>query len=67
MLEKRHGEVVAVFTDVDMPGDMDGLELAGIVHHRWPDMAILVASIVFRVRADTLPADGVFINKLYST
>jgi hypothetical protein len=31
MLEKRHGEVVALFTDVDMPGDMDGLELAGIV------------------------------------
>ena len=34
ILEKRNGEVEALFTDVDMPGDMNGLELAGIVHRR---------------------------------
>jgi len=66
MLERRHGEVVALFTDVDMPGDMNGLELAGIVHHRWPHVAILVTSGVVRVSA-SLPGGGVFLPKPYTT
>src|SRR5215203_5144832 len=44
MLEKRDGRVAALFTDVDMPGDMNGLELAGIVHSRWLYIALLVTS-----------------------
>ena len=66
MLEKLDGAVTALFTDVDMPGDMDGLELAGIVHHRWPNIAILVTSGVVRV-STSLPDGGVFLPKPYST
>ena len=39
ILEKRD-DVTALFTDIDMPGGMNGLELAGIVHARWPHIAL---------------------------
>jgi len=66
MLEKRNGELAALFTDVDMPGDMNGLELAGIVHSRWPSIALLVTSGV--VRASTsLPGSAVFLKKPYTS
>ena len=64
-LEKRD-DVTAVFTDIDMPGGMNGLELAGIVHQRWPHIALVVTSGVCRVGANNLPGDGVFIGKPYA-
>lgn len=64
ILEKRGGDVAALFTDVDMPGDMNGLELAGIVYHRWPHVALLVTSGVVRV-SGSLPGGGVFLEKPY--
>src|SRR5688500_17777246 len=60
ILEKREGKVAALFTDIDMPGDMNGLELAGIVHHRWPHIALVVTSGVLRT-----PGVGVFLPKPY--
>lgn len=33
-----------MFTDVDMPGSMDGIDLAQLVHTRWPDVRILVTT-----------------------
>ena len=63
ILEKRD-DVTAVFTDIDIPGGMNGLELAGIVHARWPHIALVVTSGV--CRADNLPGDGVFIGKPYA-
>ncbi len=65
ILEKRNGDIAALFTDVDMPGDMNGLELAGIVYSRWPHVAILVTSGVVRV-AGSLPGGGVFLAKPYA-
>ena len=65
ILEKRNGDVAALFTDVDMPGDMNGLELAGIVYSRWPHIAILVTSGVVRT-VGTLPGGGVFLGKPYA-
>lgn len=37
-------DVAAIFTDVYLPGDTDGLELAGIVSEVCPDIAVLVTS-----------------------
>ena len=65
ILEKRNGDVAALFTDVDMPGDMNGLELAGIVYSRWPHIAILVTSGVVRM-VGALPGGGVFLGKPYA-
>ena len=36
--------VAAVFTDVQMPGDMDGFELAQVIAEQWPEIAVLVTS-----------------------
>lgn len=43
-LRDHKGDVAAVFTDVYLPGDTDGLELAGIVSEVCPDIAVLVTS-----------------------
>jgi CheY-like chemotaxis protein len=42
-LERQHG-IRLIFTDINMPGSMDGLELAHFVRGRWPPMKIIVAS-----------------------
>jgi two-component system, response regulator PdtaR len=67
LLEKRAGNVEALFTDIDMPGGMDGLELAYLVSARWPHVAIVVTSGVARLGVDQLPGDGVFIAKPYAS
>jgi CheY-like chemotaxis protein len=33
-----------LLTDIDMPGDLDGLALANIVRERWPEIKIVVVS-----------------------
>ncbi|KAB0678848.1 response regulator [Aureimonas leprariae] len=64
-LLERDPTIRILFTDVDMPGSMDGLMLAHLVHHRWPPMAILVTSGHLRVRPETLPENGQFFAKPY--
>ena len=66
ILERRH-DIVALFTDIDMPGGMNGLQLAGIVHARWPHIAIVVTSGVTRLGVDDLPGAGIFIAKPYAS
>ena len=48
------------------PSDRNELELAGVVHCRWPSIALLITSGVVRMPA-TLPGGGVFIEKPYTT
>jgi two-component system, response regulator PdtaR len=43
-----------LLTDVEMPGDMDGLELAREVQRRWPDVVIIVTSGRVRPHRDDL-------------
>lgn len=64
ILEKRT-DIKAVFTDVDMPGRMDGLKLARYVADRWPPIALVVASGMVKVTLADLPAGGRFIPKPY--
>jgi CheY-like chemotaxis protein len=52
-----------LFSDVDMPGSMDGLELARLVHQRWPDMRILLTSGHHRLAEAALPDGGRFLRK----
>lgn len=58
-------EIVLLFTDIDMPGTMDGLGLARFVREKWPATAIVVASGKHRPGADELPSDAVFLPKPY--
>lgn len=49
-------DIAAIFTDVYLPGDMNGLELAGIVSAVCPDIAVLVTSgHITRLPRDTSP------------
>ena len=64
MLEERD-DIDCLFTDVDMPGSMDGLELARAVHERWPSIAIVVVSGKRTPSKDQLPPGGRFLAKPY--
>ncbi|WP_425286904.1 response regulator [Microvirga vignae] len=65
VLEARSAEVQVLFTDVDMPGAMDGLALADEVHRRWPHILLLISSGYARPRPDEIPDDGHFVPKPY--
>ena len=54
-----------VFTDIKMPGSMDGLELASIVGSRWPDIGIIITSGHMILPGDVGPGQAVFLPKPY--
>ncbi len=60
-----HPEVRLMFTDIDMPGSMDGLKLAAAVRDRWPPVKIIVTSGHRHMSDDTLPIVGRFFSKHY--
>ena len=59
MLESR-SDIALMVTDVQMPGSMDGLELARAVHERWPSIKIIVVS---GQQPIDLPAESCFFGK----
>jgi|SRR5665213_489106 len=64
ILETR-GDITVVFTDIQMPGSMDGLKLARAVRGRWPPIKIIATSGLQVPQAD-LPEGGRFLSKPYS-
>ena len=65
VLEVRSDEVQVLFTDVDMPGSMDGMALAEKVHARWPHILLLISSGYARPHPNQIPDHGHFIPKPY--
>jgi CheY-like chemotaxis protein len=65
ILEGR-SDITVVFTDIQMPGSMDGLKLARAVRGRWPPIKIVATSGYAHVRETDLPAGGRFLAKPYS-
>ncbi len=63
-LEERP-ETAALFTDVNMPGRLDGVALARMVHERRPDMVLVVTSAAARLTHSDIPDDGRFVPKPY--
>jgi two-component system, response regulator PdtaR len=59
-------DIRVVFTDIQMPGSMDGLKLAAAIRGRWPPIKIVATSGVADVRADDLPEGSVFPPKPYT-
>jgi CheY-like chemotaxis protein len=64
LLESR-ADISLLFTDIDMPGSMDGLKLAHAVRGRWPPIKILVVSGKVRLEPSQLPSNGRFVPKPY--
>ena len=65
VLEARR-DITVVFTDIQMPGSMDGLKLARAVKGRWPPIKIVATSGHLHVRETDLPEGGRFLPKPYS-
>jgi CheY-like chemotaxis protein len=63
----KHPEIQLIFTDIDMPGSMDGLKLSAMVHDRWPPVRIILTSGKQRPAAHLLPSDTPFLPKPYTT
>ena len=55
-----------IFTDIQMPGSMDGLKLARAVRGRWPPIKIVATSGRVDVREEDLPTGSRFLSKPYS-
>jgi two-component system, response regulator PdtaR len=58
-------DIGLVFTDVDMPGSLDGIKLAHYIRERWPPIRIIVASGKSIVSESALPAGSLFFTKPY--
>jgi CheY-like chemotaxis protein len=65
VLEACAAELQILFTDIDMPGTMNGLALAEQVHQRWPHILIVISSGYARPPDAALPSQGTFISKPY--
>ena len=65
ILEARR-DITVVFTDIQMPGSMDGLKLARAVRGRWPPIKIVATSGRLHVGETDLPDGGRFLPKPYS-
>ena len=64
ILESR-SDIRIIFTDVEMPGSMDGLKLAAAVRDRWPPVEIIITSGKGLPDGWTMPERGAFFPKPY--
>ena len=62
ILESR-SDIALMFTDIQMPGSMDGLGLARAVHERWPPIKIIVVSGQLKPSDLEIPAASRFFAK----
>ena len=62
LLEAR-SDIELLFTDIQMPGSMDGLKLAYAVHERWPTIKIILVSGQVILAESDRPADSRFFGK----
>jgi CheY-like chemotaxis protein len=65
ILEQR-SDIRLIFTDVHMPGSMDGLKLAHFVKSRWPPIKIIATSGHAKIAESDLPEGGRFLAKPYA-
>src|SRR5437899_9802897 len=65
VLEKR-SDIQTVFTDVELPGSINGIQLAHLIRTRWPSIRLIATSGQLRLREDDLPAGARFLHKPYA-
>jgi len=66
MILESGAAISVVFTDIQMPGSMDGLKLAAAVRKRWPPVKIMATSGLPWPGEDDLPSGSRFLRKPYS-
>jgi len=62
VLQSR-SDIALLFTDIQMPGSMDGLELAHAVCERWPQLKIILVSGQLKLSSAEIPRDSRFFGK----
>jgi CheY-like chemotaxis protein len=62
ILQSR-SDIALLFTDIQMPGSMDGLQLGHAVHERWPLIKIIVVSGQLKLSSSQLPRGSRFFGK----
>ncbi|WP_245444400.1 response regulator [Microvirga sp. KLBC 81] len=58
-------DIQAVVTDIEMPGSMNGLELAKLIQERWPGAGVVLSSGRERPGSDDLSERVAFVSKPY--
>jgi CheY-like chemotaxis protein len=66
LLFEQQSSIHAIFTDIDMPGVLDGLKLAWVVKERWPTVEIVITSGHRNVGDCDMPDRAVFFPKPYA-
>lgn len=66
-LLEQHPEIRIVFTDIEMPGSMDGIKLAAFIRDRWPPVEIIITSGRVLATDVALPERGIFLAKPYQS
>ncbi len=60
---ERRSDIRIVFTDIEMPGSMDGVKLAHAIRGRWPPVELILTSGHRVIRDEELPERGHFFAK----
>ena len=60
---KSRSDIALLFTDVQMPGSMNGLQLALAVHESWPSIKIILASGQLKLSKSDIPESSRFFGK----
>lgn len=60
---EQDGAIEMLLTDIDMPGSMNGVELAAVTAKRWPDCSIVVISGRYIPQQGILPVGARFVAK----
>ena len=58
--------IALVMTDICMPGNMDGLDLAKVIWSRWPGLPVFITSGNRSVPEGMLPSNATFLHKPWS-
>jgi DNA-binding NtrC family response regulator len=61
----RRPDVCVLFTDIQLPGAIDGMELARLVHEHWPHVLLLITSGDLRPLTGKIANHGHFLAKPY--
>jgi two-component system, response regulator PdtaR len=60
-------DIAVVFTDIELPGSMDGLMLVAAIRDRWPPIKVIAASGRFGCDDERLPTGEPLLVKPYSS
>ena len=62
---REHSDITHLFSDIDLPGALDGLRLAALVQERWPRVHIILTSGHMLPQKFDLPPNAKFFPKPY--